>query len=101
MAEDRVPCPLCGGAGCFDCDEDGMVRGPDEVECGPLLAARLRWETENPRPESLRRAEKMLVQALVASGFGRQYQVTRADGFEIAVDDLLIRVELLPADVIA
>lgn len=68
------------------------------IECGPLLTARLQWEAENPRPESLRRAEKMVVQALAASGFGRQYQVTRADGFEIAVDDLLIRVDLLPAD---
>lgn len=29
MTEDRVPCPLCDGSGCFDCAEDGTVRGPD------------------------------------------------------------------------
>lgn len=58
-----------------------------------LLRARLEWEAANPKPESLRRAERMIVRALVAEGFGRQYQVTRQDGFEISVDDLLIRVE--------
>jgi hypothetical protein len=61
---------------------------------GDLLAKRLAWEREHPRPESLRQVERMIVQGLNAYGFGRQYQVTRADGFEIAVDDLLIRVEL-------
>lgn len=62
----------------------------------PLLAARLEWERTHPRPESLRKAERMIVRALVAEGFGRQYQVTREDGFEIAVDDLLIFVKLNP-----
>lgn len=52
-------------------------------------------EKEHPRPESLRRAERVIVRALVAEGFGRQYQVTRDDRFEIAVDDLLIRVEVV------
>lgn len=66
----------------------------DEIEIGPLLAARLAWEAENPRPESLRKIERMIVRGLVADGFGRQYQVTREDGFEIAVGDLLIRVEI-------
>lgn len=61
---------------------------------GPLLLRRLAWEIENPRPESLIRAEKTIVQALNAAGFGRQYQVTRQDGFAIAVDDLVIRVDV-------
>jgi hypothetical protein len=63
---------------------------PDEH---PLLAARLQWELDNPRPVNLRRAEKMIVQGLVAYGFGRQYQVTSFDSFQIAVDDLIITVE--------
>lgn len=58
-----------------------------------LLAERLAWEAANPRPETLRRVERTIVRALNAAGFGRQYQVTRDGGFEIAVDDLLIRVE--------
>src|SRR4051812_2072680 len=62
----------------------------------PLLKARLEYEAANPRPETLRRAEKAIVQALVAEGFGRQYQVTRSDSFEIAVDDLLISVRVDP-----
>lgn len=64
---------------------------PDQSET--LLAARLRAERENPRPVSLIHAERMIVQGLNAYGFGRQSQVTRDCGFEIAVDDLLIKVE--------
>lgn len=68
-----------------------------EGVCEPdLLARRLAWERAHPRPEALRHAERMIVQGLEAYGFGRQYQVTRNDGFEIAVDDLLIRVEHRP-----
>jgi hypothetical protein len=59
-----------------------------------LLAKRLRYERENPRPMALVHAERMIVQGLNEYGFGPQHQVTRADGFEIAVDDLLIRVQL-------
>jgi hypothetical protein len=59
-----------------------------------LLAKRLAWEAENPRPEQLVRAERAVVVALNEAGFGRQYQVTRAEGFDIAVDDLLVRVSL-------
>jgi len=62
-------------------------------EPNPLLHARLEWEAANPKPETLRRVERTIVRALNAAGFGRQYQVTRHDGFEIAVDDLIIRVE--------
>lgn len=63
-------------------------------EFGPLLAARLAWEAEHPRSEVLMRAERAIVRGLVAEGFGPQHQVTRHDRFEIAVDGLLIRVEL-------
>lgn len=64
-------------------------------EAGPLLRARLEAEAANPRAESIVRAERAIVRALVAEGFGRQHQVTRRDRFEIAVDDLLIRVEVV------
>jgi len=69
---------------------------PSNSEAGPLLRRRLEWEAENPRPESISRAERAIVRSLVAHGFGRQYQVTHHDHFEIAVDDLLIRVEVNP-----
>jgi hypothetical protein len=72
------------------------MQAATEVEAGPLLKARLEYEAANPRPETLVRAEKAIVRALVAEGFGRQYQVTRDDSFEIAVDDLLIRVRVDP-----
>lgn len=65
---------------------------------GDLLAARLAWERANPRPVSLVHAERMIVQGLNAYGFGRQSQVTRQDGFEIAVDDLIVRVEHRPEE---
>lgn len=58
----------------------------------PLLAARLKWEEENPRPVQLREAEKMIVRGLNEYGFGSQHQVTDHDRFEIAVDNLLITV---------
>lgn len=61
-----------------------------------LLAQRMAWEETHPRPENIRRAERMIVRALVAEGFGRQHQVTHHDRFEIAVDNLLIRVEINP-----
>lgn len=60
----------------------------------PLLAKRLQWELDNPQPENLRKAEKMIVQGLIAAGFGRQHQVTGHDSFEIAVDDIIISVEM-------
>ena len=63
---------------------------------GSLLDARLAWEAANPRPENIRRAERMIVRALVAEGFGRQTQVTHHDRFSIAVDNLIIRVEINP-----
>lgn len=62
----------------------------------PLLAARLAWEAENPRPEPLRRAERAIVRALRDAGFGSQSQVTRGDGFDIATDDIIVRVEVNP-----
>jgi hypothetical protein len=61
-----------------------------------LLAARLRAEREHPRPLPLVHAERAIVQALDAYGFRRQFQVTRDNGFEIAVDDLIVRVEHKP-----
>lgn len=63
-----------------------------------LLEQRIAWEQANPRPESLRKAERVIVTALNAAGFGRQSQVTKRDGFDIAVDDLVIRVEHHPED---
>ena len=65
--------------------------GPDS-----LLAARLKWEAENPWPEPLRRAERAVVIALRDAGFGTQSQVTKADGFDIATDDLIVNVRLNP-----
>lgn len=60
-----------------------------------LLRARLEWEAANPRPESLLRAERAIVRALADEfGKGQQFQVTRHDGFDIAIADLLIRVEV-------
>jgi hypothetical protein len=73
-----------------------MAMTDDRKDAHALLEARLAWEREHPRPETLVRAEKTIVQALNAAGFGRQYQVTRENGFEIAVDDLIIRVERDP-----
>ena len=67
-----------------------------DPEKHPLLAQRLQWELDHPRPESLRKAEKMIVQGLNAYNFGRQHQVTREDGFSIAVDNLIITVDLNP-----
>lgn len=61
-----------------------------------LLRQRLAWEAANPRPEVLRRAERAIVRALRDGDFGFQAQVTHQDGFEIAVDGLLVRVELDP-----
>ena len=65
---------------------------------GPLLQARLAWEAANPRPESLRRVERMIVRGLKDEGLGPQSQVTHECGFEIACDDVLIRVEYSPDD---
>ena len=64
------------------------------VEGSDLVRARQQWEREHPRPESLRSAERAIVRALRTAGFGSQHQVTHDDSFEIAVDDLLIRVAL-------
>ncbi len=64
-------------------------------EPGDLLRQRLEWEKANPRPTVLRRAERAVVRGLKNEGLGPQYQVTRQDGFEIAVEGVLIRVELL------
>lgn len=66
---------------------------PAVQAAGDLLRARLEWEAANPRPKSIVRAERAIVRALKADGFGTQHQVTRHDRFDIAVDDLLIRVE--------
>jgi hypothetical protein len=66
-----------------------------DIEHGSLLEARLKWEAENPRPWQLITAERAIVRGLKDNGLGDQYQVTRADGFEIVVDNLLIRVELI------
>ena len=38
----------------------------------------------------------MIVQGLNGYGFGQQSQVTRDDGFSIAVDNLIITVDLNP-----
>ena len=84
-------CPY--GDACADCRPEEEVLEVDP-EQHPLLAARLQWELDNPRPESLRKAEKMIVQGLVQYGFGQQYQVTAYNSFEIAVDDIVITVEL-------
>lgn len=64
------------------------------MEPETLLSKRLQWEADNPRPESLRRAEQMIVQGLKRAGFGQQHQVTAYNSFEIAVDDIIISVEL-------
>lgn len=58
-----------------------------------LLAKRLQWEKDNPRDPDLRKAEETIVKALVAAGFGRQYQVTDHRRFQISVDNVLITVE--------
>jgi len=68
-----------------------------DLDDHPLLKARLEYEREHPRNERLRRAEEMVVKGLIAYGFGRQYQVTREDSFEIAVDDLIISVSVDPS----
>jgi hypothetical protein len=60
------------------------------------LAARLEWERQHPRPESLRKAERMVVRGLKDAGFGDQYQVTKEDSFEIAVDDIIVSVRMNP-----
>ena len=72
------------------------TQGNGQIEAGPLLKARLEYEAANPRPETLVRAERAIVRALVAEGLGRQYQVTGSDRFEIAVDDLIISVRVDP-----
>jgi hypothetical protein len=64
------------------------------VEPDSLLARRLAYEAANPQPESVRRAERAIVRALRAAGFGRQYQVTEHGRFRIAVDDLIIDVRI-------
>jgi hypothetical protein len=71
---------------------------PGVPEHGPLLTARLKWEAENPRPWQLVAAERAIVRGLKDAGLGSQYQVTHQDRFEIAVGDLLIRVEYSPVD---
>jgi hypothetical protein len=65
-----------------------------QTTVGPLLAARLAWEAENPRPEPLRRAEETIVRALNDAGFGRQHQHTYAEGFTIDTGEIVVRVEL-------
>jgi hypothetical protein len=67
-----------------------------DPEQHPLLAARLQWERDHPRPDNLRKAEKMVVRELKRYGFGDQYQVTKEDSFEIAVDDIIISVRMNP-----
>lgn len=90
---------ICRWCGCTFRRPSDIMRhhcaGMQEAEVGPLLAARLEYEAENPRPDVLTRAERAIVRGLNAEGFGRQHQVTRPDRFEIAVDGLLIRVETL------
>jgi hypothetical protein len=92
--------PVGGAAGGVCHDDGGLAlaeRGETMVDdMGPLLRARLAAEKANPRPGSIIRAERAIVRALVAEGFGPQSQVTRHDRFDIAVDDLLIRVEHRP-----
>jgi hypothetical protein len=77
-------------------DREAWERLASPVEAGPMLKRRLEYEAANPRPETLVRAEGAIVRARVAEGFGRQYQVTDRDRFEIAVDDLLISVRVDP-----
>lgn len=60
----------------------------------PLLFAHLKWEAEHPRPEPLRRAERVFVRALRDNGFGSQSQVTFDDGFDIATDDIILTVRM-------
>ena len=72
-----------------------LADGADiDLDDHPLLKARLEYEAAHPRNERLRRAEEMIVKGLIAFGFGKQYQVTREDSFEIAVDDLIISVRV-------
>ena len=82
-------CPW--GDACADCrpEEETVDIDPEKH---PLLVARLQWELDHPRPHSLRKAEKMIVQGLRAYGFGQQSQTTMPDGFDIAVDDIIISV---------
>lgn len=76
---------------------DHAQHAADAIGGGPLLRARLEWEAEHPRPESLRRAERAIVRALAAEfGPGQQHQVTTEAGFDIAIEDVLIHVELAP-----
>lgn len=68
------------------------------IEPDSLLAKRLAWEAENPRSEQLRRVERAIVRALRDAGFGKQLQVTHADAFDIAVDDLIVTVKHDPVE---
>ena len=88
-------------------DRHGVVQGRYDLQLRPedmpghttgpsLLEQRMAWEEAHPRPENIRRAERMIVRALVAEGFGRQHQVTHQESFEIAVDNLLISVRINP-----
>jgi hypothetical protein len=73
--------------------EGGHFRGATVVE--QYFYERYRPESEDEPP--LRTAERAIVRALMDSGLGpagQQSQVTHADRFEIATDDVVIRVEL-------
>jgi hypothetical protein len=64
--------------------------GPEQV----LPTGRGERLAVNPR-RSIRRAERGIVRGLAAEGLTDQHQVTHGDRFEIAVEDLRIRVEVV------
>lgn len=72
--------------------ENGHVRGATPVE----LYFRNRYKPESEDEPPLRTAERAIVRVLIDSGLAEngQSQVTHVDRFEIATDDLIIRVEL-------
>jgi hypothetical protein len=87
--------------GCNDSERDCPADTPIAScvpRCGDLLCERIAWEAKHPRPWQLIAAERAIVRGLKDAGLGTQHQVTHQDRFEIAVGDLLIRVEHSPVE---
>lgn len=70
-------------------EEGGHVRGATPIE-----AAYYERTLVDPELPPLRRAERAIVRALKDAGLGGQSQVTHPDRFEIATDDIIVRVTL-------
>lgn len=73
--------------------EDGFIRGATRVE----QYFRNRYAPGGADEPPLRTAERAIVRALMDSGLAEtgQSQVTHVDHFEIATDDIIVRVSLL------